>query len=387
MASLTRCLIQAAAGLALLAGAALARPPAAHSAPVAAPVVAPVAAPTPALDQLRLDQVRMLGSHNSYRKFPSPAEEARLKAADPQGWAGLDYGHPPLESQLALGLHQFEIDVDPDPQGGLYAAPYADATPEVKALMAAPGAKVLHIAGKDTEVHCLTFRKCLTIFARWSDAHPGHDAIVILVNSSDPDCIPGLFPHDIKFDQAGIDALNQDIFQVIGRQRLVIPDDVRGGHATLREAVLAKAWPTLGAMRGKFLFILDGNDAHETFLRAGHASLRGRAMFGWFDEAAPEAAVFNIQDPAAEQARIRRMTAAGFLVRTRSDANVVEARTRDGSRMKAALASGAQIVSTDYYEGAPDPEGFGFTVDFQGPMLRCNEVVAACTTTAAASAH
>jgi hypothetical protein len=383
MASLARCLVQAAAGLALLAGAALARPPKAHSAPIANTSVAD----TPAIDQLRLDQVRMLGSHNSYRKFPSPAEEARIKAADPKGWAELDYGHPPLESQLALGLQQFEIDVAPDPQGGLYAKPYADATPEVRALMAAPGAKVLHIAGLDTEAHCLTFRKCLTIFARWSDAHPNHEPVVILVNSSDPDRLPGLFDHDVKFDQAGIDALNQDVFEVIGRRRLVTPDDVRGTHATLREAVLAKAWPTLGAMRGKFLFILDGADAHEAFQRAGHASLRGRAMFGWFDEAAPEAAVFNVQDPAADQARIRRMVAEGFIVRTRSDANVVEARTRDGARMKAALSSGAQIVSTDYYAGAPDPEGFGFIVDFEGPMLRCNEVVTTCTTAAAAGAH
>jgi hypothetical protein len=372
MASLARGLIQAAAGVALLAGAALAHPPDAKS--------------EPDLDQLRLDQVRMLGSHNSYRKFPSPAEEARIKAFAPKGWAGLDYGHPPLESQLALGLHQFEIDVDPDPEGGLYAAPYADATPEVKATMAAPGAKVLHIAGLDTEVHCLTFRACLTIFARWSDAHPGHEPYVILVNSSDPRRIPGRFDHDVKFDAASIDALNQDIFEVIGRQRLVTPDDVRGPYATLREAVTSKAWPTLAHMRGKFLFILDGNDSHETLLRAGHPSLKGRALFGWYDEADPEAAVFNIQEPARDQARIRKLVSEAFIVRTRSDSEVREARTRDGSRMKAALASGAQIVSTDYYEGAPDPEGFGFTVDFEGPMIRCNEVITTCpATTASAS--
>jgi hypothetical protein len=360
--------LAAASALMLLAGTALAQAPA-------------------ALDGLRLDQVRMLGSHNSYRKFPSPAEEARLKAIDPQGWAGLDYGHPPLETQLALGLQQFEIDVNPDPQGGLYAAPYADATPEVKALMAAPGAKVLHIAGKDTEVHCLTFRKCLAVFARWSDAHPDHAPVVILVNSSDPDRIPGLFPHDIRFDQASIDALDQDVAQVIGRNRLVTPDDVRGDHATLREAVLAKAWPTLGQMRGKFLFILDGNEAHETFLRTGHPSLKGRTMFGWFDEHTPEAAAFNIQEPGKDRDLIRRLVGEGFIVRTRSDSNVVEARTRDGSRMKAALASGAQIISTDYYAGAPDPEGFGFTVDFEGPMLRCNEVVATCAASAQAAAR
>ena len=117
------------------------------------------------LDDLRLNQTRMEGSHNSYRKFPSPAEEARIKTLALQYWPGLEYGHPPLESQLALGLHQFEIDVAADPKGGLYAGPYADATPQVKALMAASGAKVMHIPGLDTETNCLTFRTCLAIFA------------------------------------------------------------------------------------------------------------------------------------------------------------------------------------------------------------------------------
>jgi len=342
----------------------------------------PAAASSPpatlALDRLRLDQVRMEGSHNSYRKFPSPGEEAKIKAVALKFWPALDYGHPPLESQIALGLHQFEIDVAPDPEGGLYAAPYADATPQVKAMMAAPGAKVVHVPGLDTEVHCLTLRTCLAIFARWSDAHPGHDPIVILINSADPRRLPGLFPYDIKFDQASIDAVNQDIADVIGAKRIVTPDDVRGDHATLREAVLAKAWPTIGAMRGKFVFVLDGNDAHETYLRTGHPSLKGRIMFGWFDEAAPEAAFFNIQDPIKEQDLIRKLVGQGFMVRTRGDADVVEARTRDGRRMTAALASGAQLISTDFYDGAPDPEAFGYVANFGGPLIRCDEVTAAC---------
>jgi hypothetical protein len=333
----------------------------------------------PALDRLRLDQVRMEGSHNSYRRYPSAAEEARIKSIGARRWLGLAYGHPPLESQLALGLHQFEIDVAPDNAGGAYAAPYADATPEVKALMAAPGAKVLHVPGLDTEVHCLTFRQCLGVFARWSDAHPDHAPIVILVNSVDPNRIPVLFPYDLKFDQAGIDAINDDIAAVIGRGRVITPDDVRGTHATLREAALAKAWPTVGQSRGKFIFVLDGNGAHERYLRSGaHDSLKGRMMFGWFDEADPEAAFFNIDNPAKEYDRVRRLVAAGFMVRTRADADTVEARKHDGSRMTAALTSGAQMISTDYYAGVPDPEAFGYTADFQGPMVRCDEVTADC---------
>jgi len=333
---------------------------------------------THAIDGLKLNQTRAEGSHNSYRKFPSPGEEARIKAVAAKFWPGLDYGHPPFETQLALGLHQFEIDVAADPQGGLYAGPYADATPEIKALMAAPGAKVMHVPGLDTESHCLTFRICLGIFARWSDAHPGHDPIVILINSVDWPARPPIWTTPAIFTQADIDAVNQDIIDVIGKTRLITPDEVRGGHKTLREGVMAGGWPTVAAARGRFLFVLDGNGAHETFLRTGHPSLAGRALFGWFDEDQPEAAVFNIQEPQKEAAHIHQLVGQGFIVRTRADADVVEARTRDGRRMKASLASGAQWISTDFYAGVPDPEGFGYVTDFEGPMYRCNEVVTTC---------
>jgi hypothetical protein len=337
------------------------------------------AAPADGLESLRLDQMRVLGSHNSYRPYPSPGTEQRIRTFLPGDWLGLAYGHPPLESQLALGLHQFEIDVAPDSQGGQYAAPYADATPEVKRLMAAPGAKVIHIAGLDYSVHCLTFRKCLGVFARWSDAHPGHEPVVILINSVDQTPTPPYWPYDAKFDQAGIDALNTDVEQVIGANRVMTPDQVRGAYPTLRDAVLAKAWPTLGRLRGKFIFVLDGNGDHERYLRSGHPSLKGREMFGWFDESAPEAAFFNIGDPVKDFALIHHLVGLGYMVRTRADADTVEARHHDGRRMKAALASGAQIVSTDYYAGVPDPEGIGYVADFEGPYLRCDEVTAPCS--------
>jgi hypothetical protein len=339
---------------------------------------AALAAPSSAvLDGLKLNEVRMEGSHNSYRPYPSPATEQRIKTALPAGyWDALAYGHPPLESQLALGLHQFEIDVAADPDGGLFAGPYADATPQLRATMAAPGAKVVHIAGVDYNVHCLTFRACLGIFARWSDAHPGHDPIVILINSVDQDVIPGYWPKADVLHQADIDALNTDVEQVMGRARVITPDDVRGAYPTLREAVVHKAWPQVSALRGRFLFVLDGSADHEIYLRTGPPSLRGRMMFGWFDEDQPEAAFFNIGDPLKEFDRIHRLVEAGFMVRTRADENTVEARHHDGRRMQAALDSGAQIISTDYYAGVPDPEGIAYIADFKGPMFRCDEVTA-----------
>lgn len=340
------------------------------------------AGPTPdadtSLDSLRLDQVRMLGSHNSYRPYPLPEVEAQIRTLLPSNWEGLAYGHPPLESQLALGLRQLEIDVAPDPQGGAYAAPYANGTAEIRAEMAAPGAKTIHIPGIDWQTHCRTFRACMTLFRRWSDAHPGHLPVMILVNASDVRPIPGVRTTDIGFDAATLDALDADIAATIGRERVIAPDDVRGTLPTLRDAVIAHRWPTVGASRGKFLFVLDTSDANEARYRAGHASLKGRMMFGWYPEDAAEAAFFNTQSPTADTATITRRAKAGFMVRTRADAETLEARTHDRRRLDAAIASGAQLISTDYYEGAPDPRGLNWAVSLGKSTVICNSVTARC---------
>ncbi len=330
------------------------------------------------LDSLRLDQVRMLGSHNSYRPYPLPQVEARIRALAPKEWDGLAYGHPPLESQLALGLRQLEIDVAPDPQGGAYAAPYADGPAEIRAEMAAPGAKTIHVPGLDWQTHCRTFRACMMIFRRWSDAHPGHLPVMLLVNASDVRPIPGLRTTDLGFDAAALDALDADIAATIGRERVIAPDDVRGTLPTLRDAVLAHRWPTVGASRGKFLLVLDTSDANEERYRAGHASLKGRMMFGWYPEDAPEAAFFNMQSPTKDAALVTRRVKAGFMVRTRADSETLEARNHDRSRLDAAIASGAQFISTDYYEGAPDPRGLNWAVSLGRNTVICNSVTVSC---------
>lgn len=109
--------------------------------------------------------------------------------------------------------------------------------------------------------------------------------------------------------------------------------------------------------------------------RQGHPSLAGRTMFGWYPEDQPESAVQIVQDPLVDGPRIRRWVGQGVIVRTRTDANTVEARKHDLTKARAAMASGAQAVSSDYYPGAPDPLHLGFVVTLpHDAMARCNPV-------------
>jgi hypothetical protein len=60
---------------------------------------------------------------------------------------------------------------------------------------------------------------------------------------------------------------------------------------------------------------------------------------------------------------IPRLVQAGFFIRTRADADLHTDRPGKPSRLKAALASGAQVVSTDFPAGEPQA-GTGYIVEF-----------------------
>jgi hypothetical protein len=168
----------------------------------------------------------------------------------------------------------------------------------------------------------------------------------------------------------------------VGPGRLLTPDAVRGDMATLEAAVRSDAWPTLDEARGHVMIVLDeGGEKLERY-RAGHPSLRGRAMFANFEEGRPEAAFRIVNDPLAQGDYIRELVRAGYMVRTRADANTVEARQGDTQRREAAFASGAHVVTTDYYR--PDPDfGTGYVVSLPGGKpVRCNPVTAPATCSA-----
>ena len=77
-----------------------------------------------AQDEPRLNQIQVIGSHNSYHIAPRPELLKVLGAPSKSLVEGLDYTHRPLGEQFGkLGIRQIELDVFHDPQGGHYAEP------------------------------------------------------------------------------------------------------------------------------------------------------------------------------------------------------------------------------------------------------------------------
>ncbi|MEE9208705.1 MAG: phosphatidylinositol-specific phospholipase C1-like protein [Gemmatimonadota bacterium] len=339
---------------------------------------------------MRLNHVQVLGTHNSYHIEPRPALLALIASIDPAAAASMEYTHRPLDEQFGpLGIRQVELDVFADPDGGLFAVPLGPILVQgfpdpIKPELEAPGLKVLHVQDIDFETTCLTFVSCLQTIKAWSDANPGHLPLMVLVEAKDDPLLlpPGALPpgvpppaEPVPFGAPELDGIDAEIRSVFSDDQLITPDDVRGGRDTLEQAVLKDGWPTLNESRGRLLFALDNTDAKRDDYLAGHPSLAGRVMFTSSPAGSPESAFVKVNDPVPNQAFISELVAAGYIVRTRADADTVEARFGLTARRDAALASGAQFVSTDYPE--PDPDfSTGYFVEIAGGMnARCNPIL------------
>jgi hypothetical protein len=331
-------------------------------------------------DHPRLNEIQVLGTHNSYHIQPRAALLGAIASFEPELAATLEYTHLPLAEQLERGARQLEIDVYADPAGGHYArrAGLLAIGQDPRSGLAelnAPGLKVLHIQDLDFETHCLSFVACLETVRGWSREHPTHVPLMIMIEAKqDPIDDPlGLgFAVPIPFGPAELDSIDEEIRSVFSDADLITPDDVRGGAETLERAVLDHGWPSVFESRGRVLFtFLNGDAARDGYI-GGHPSLAGRAMFTTSPVGTPEAAFFNVNDARVDASRIAELVAAGYLVRTRADIDTIEARSGDTSLQLAAFASGAQFVSTDYL--VPDPAlGTGYVATLPGGSpVRCN---------------
>lgn len=314
---------------------------------------------------LRLNDIQVIGTHNSYKLPMAPQELAAHRRRDPGGADGLDYGHRPLAEQLDRGVRGLELDIYYDPQGGRYAHPSLPA--KQRQAMRQPGFKAMHLSDIDYRSNCQPFAECLRIVRDWSQAHPRHVPILILINAKDGPAAPGAV-QPLPFDAVAFDALDAEIRAVFPPGSLIEPAQVQGDHPSLRQAVHAGAWPLLAQARGRVLFALDESPAKVAlYRRGGH-----RVMFvNASDESEGDAAYLTLNEPLREASRISAAVAAGRLIRTRADADTAEARRNDTRRRDAALASGAQVVSTDYID--PDARLGDYQVSLPGAAVaRCN---------------
>jgi len=123
-------------------------------------------------EHLRMNQIQVIGSHNSYHLAPEPEVMKLIALAGRQVAESIDYTHPTLTEQLEQGLRQFELDVYADPEGGLFAKPMGyqmlleagkrpEYVPNRRGQLDRPGLKVIHEPNFDYATRNETFVEAL----------------------------------------------------------------------------------------------------------------------------------------------------------------------------------------------------------------------------------
>lgn len=307
------------------------------------------------LNDLKINEIQVIGSHNSYKKAILPEVYSYLSQKDTLNvLPRIQYEHIPIPQQLDLGLRNLEIDVYADSKGGKYAHPKIldlvkttePFDPEGK--MKKPGYKMIHVTDIDYQTWYYTLEDCLKDLKKWSDQHPDHDPVFITLE-----------PKDGKANQFGtepehytsklFDDLDHELKKYLGKDKIITPDDIRGSYSTLNEAVVKKNWPKVKNVKGKFLFVMDNNGENRDLYIKDHSSLKGRMIFTNSTPGTAEAAVLFMNEPQKDGTTIKNLVKQGYIIRTRADADTMEARSEDYSRFEKAKESGAQIITTDYY--------------------------------------
>ena len=100
----------------------------------------------------------------------------------------------------------------------------------------------------DARTTCRTLTDCLSQLRGWSDAHPMHQPLFILLEPKDEfdeDLVLGYFQD-----------LEAELRAAWPEDRIITPGAVLGEYPSLSVAITQRGWPTLSASRGKVAFAL-----------------------------------------------------------------------------------------------------------------------------------
>ena len=204
-----------------------------------------------------------------------------------------------------------------------------------------------------------TFIQALTEIRDWSAQHPNHTPLFINIEikrDAPADYSKALdflgFNKAVPFVPEALNDLDAEIHSVFDQypEMLYTPAQLRDTFLTTASRLKTEGWPTLNEALGKVFIILDGD--FQGLYTADLTKGKDRPMFVYGQPGAPETAFVIRNEPQGSEEEIRSLTEM-YMVRTRTDAGTLEARSQDYTRYNAVMNSQAQIITTDYYRADP----------------------------------
>lgn len=292
-------------------------------------------------ETVRYNEVRTIATHNSYKKaMPQGLYDFSKIIWGEQKFKSTMYEHDTLSAQLGNGIRSFELDI----------------------RWQVNGFKIYHNGLPDNGSTCPDWKLALEELRLWSDANPGHVPITVLVEIKRDN--PARNPLYADMDVEKFRQLDQTVADIVGAEKAVTPADLMGRWPTLGAMAQNGGWPSLAQLKGKIIFLLHPDSVYTRLYIGMDPSLKTQwfvPTFGAGETAVyPDDAAFLIAN-TPDIGLVRPLVARGCIVRVFMDYD----RVYNAAMKDAALASGAQILTTDLEKGVVLPRS-DYIAEFPG---------------------
>lgn len=278
----------------------------------------------------RLNEVRVLGTHNSYELESQKIYQVLQDCVNniTFGLSNLNQtrlNQDTLTEQFDLGIRSVELDIEvmQDKDGTHFVC--------------------CHSPMIDNNSTCYDFSLALKEIKMWSDAHPDHLPISVLIEVKKFFLPVNGFRTFTVNDANAFGSLVQEIFG----STLLTPADVMGEYETFEQMRKNNAWPTLKETQGKVMLLLHPTNITDKYISQDE-TLKTQTMFPMLrfsDTDKPYASfiLINMPEDVAENSE-KLFKEGNFIVRTRTD----DFGTFSEQWDELAMSCGSQILSTDY---------------------------------------
>lgn len=321
---------------------------------------------------LKLNEVQHLGTHNSYHKYPDQAilDVSTLFDVDVGGnpispSSAWEYEHSSLSEQLLSPsfVKHLEIDVYYDDTGIRYQNKTGlSLAGQLGVPMPAVNPKtfrVMHVSDMDYNSNCDTLGECVEQVNSYLSG-PGLDDLPLIVmieykDTKTQDPLTLGFAEPYSNTGAALGELILQLKYMFGVNKIYKPSELiaaAGTNGTLQQAVMASGWPTLEALKGKVILVLQGDSAKSSYSATYSSNPDTDILFTLQDSCDHPLAAFvqfsGLFSDGSKTAAIQDCLSKNMMLRVQVDANTYEARTGDLNKFQFAKDNGIQMLSTDF---------------------------------------
>lgn len=283
-----------------------------------------------ALDEgMRLNELRYLATHNSYKQSISKETEVFYDYALFGACNGLyDYVFDTVTEQLNNGIRSIEID--------LYKHRTADRF----------DIKILHNCLTEATTSMADFALGLKELKMWSDYNEGHLPIIVLVEPK----TSGIGKFAAMDEEAFKYAFS--LMENILGDKLYTPADAIGDYSTFAEMRAANDYPVVRDLTGKFVFLLHESKKKDSFTSLDETLLSQKMFYtaGALSLSKGKSGVyadnvlFALANEPSDSELLEYAVDNNYIVRTRIDLHHIVSE----ERLTQGIESGANIMSSDY---------------------------------------